>query len=297
MRKLSDFSAEIQAHIRLEADRLRAEGMSESDALEAAQRRFGNVVAAQERFYEHTSQPWLEHLLQDLRYAARLLMRNPSFTIAAVLTLALGIGANTAIFTAVDALALRPLPFSDPSRLMSIETRKVDQAEIEPWTSKLDFDDLRRQTRSFSAIAGISPVWNVIMTGQGDAERLETLYVSHSFFPILDVKPKLGRGITPEDDRAGARPVVVLSHEFWVRRFGGDGSILGRQLALDGGVYSVVGVLPRGFQYPGEPVAGKASTIEVWLPLSANPLDTTPRGVRYLKVIGCARCGGCGGQR
>ena len=121
-RKLPDFHAEIESHIALEAERLKQEGMNDADAWDAARRRFGNVVATEERFYERTSQPWLEHFAQDLRYAARLLLRNPSFALAAVLTLALGIGANTAIFTAVDALALHPLPFSDPTRLMSILT-------------------------------------------------------------------------------------------------------------------------------------------------------------------------------
>src|SRR5207253_482427 len=145
-RKLPDFRAEIESHIALEAERLKQEGLSDADAWDAARRRFGNITATEERFYERTSRPWIEHFAQDVRYAARLLARNPSFALAAVLTLALGIGANTAIFTAVDALALRPLPFAEPQRLLAIESRKTDQPAVEAWTSKLDYDDLRVHT-------------------------------------------------------------------------------------------------------------------------------------------------------
>ena len=286
-RPLSDFSAEIEAHITLEADRLRhEEGLSEQDALAAARRHFGNVTQVRERFYERTRQLWLEHLAQDLRFAMRLLTRNPSFAIAAVLTLALGIGANAAIFTAVDALALHPLRFPESERLVAVETRKTQQPEIEPWTAKLDFNDLRNHTKSFSAMAAISPLWQVVMTGHGDTESLDSLFVSSSFFPMLGVQPKIGRDFSPADDQRGARGVAILSHEFWQSHFGGSASILGQTLNLDSGVYTVIGVLPARFHYPGEPVAGTGKDVAVWLPLGANPLDNSPRSLRYLKAIG-----------
>ncbi len=285
-RQLSDFAAEIEAHIALEADRLQQEGMSAQDAWDTARRRFGSMTQTKERYYETTRQPWPEHIGQDVRYAARLLARSPGFAVAAVLTLALGIGANTVIFSAVDKLALHPLPFPEPSRLMSIETRNDTWQHGEAWTSRLDFDDLRQHTLSFQAMAGISPVWSVVMTGQGAAERLENLYVSASFFPLLGVQPFLGRGFFPSDDRAGAPAAAILSYDFWQRRFGGNTGMLGQKLTLDGNVYTVVGVLPANFFYPGEPVAGKASVIEVWMPLASNQLYDSARGLRFLKVIG-----------
>ena len=117
------------------------------------------------------------------------------------MTLAFGIGGNTAIFTMVDALVLRGLPYPAPERLMAIETRKAQQPEIEPWTSALDFFDIREQSRSFSSMAGISPVWNVVMTGRGRAEQLDALYVSAAFFPMLGVTRRWGARFTPEEDR------------------------------------------------------------------------------------------------
>jgi predicted permease len=288
-RKLSDFNAEIEAHIALEADRLQQEGMSEQQAWDTARRRFGSVMQTKERYYETTRQPWLAHIAQDLRYAARLLARNPGFAVAAVLTLALGIGANTVIFTAVDKLALHPLPFPEPARLMSIETRQAQEAEA--WTSRLDFDDVRRHAQSFAAMAGISPIWNVVMTGHGEAARLETLYVSASFFSMLGVQPALGRGFADADDRSGAPGVALLSYDFWQRRFGGNTALLGQKLNMDGGVYTVIGVLPADFFYPGEPLAGKASVIDVWMPLAANQLYNSPRGLRFLKAIGRLKAG------
>ncbi len=283
-RPLDDFSAEIEAHIALEADRLQREGMSPQDALDAARRRFGSVTQSKERYYERTRRPWLEHMMQDVRYAMRQLRRSPGFAVAAVLTLALGIGANTVIFTAIDQLALHPLPFRDASTLMSIETRK--SASDEAWTSRLDFDDLRRSVKSFTSLAAISPVWNVVMTGRGDGERLEALYVSSSFFPMLGVPPGTGRGFSDADDKSGAPGVVILSHEFWQRRFGGDPALLGQKLNLDSRTYTVIGILPAGFFYPGEPMAGTANVIDVWMPLAANQIYNSPRGLRFLKVIG-----------
>ncbi len=226
-------------------------------------------------------------LPRDLRYGARLLRRSPGFTAIAVATLAFGIGGNTAIFTMVDRVTLRRLPFPEPSRLMAIETRKAQQPELEPWTSAADFFDIRERTRSFSAVAAISPVWSLVMTGRGDAERLQALYVSAEFFPLLGVNASLGRTILPaEDVRTRPSNVVLLSHSFWQRRFGGSPDVAGQALALDGGAYTVIGVLPVGFRYPGEPLAGAAADIDLWLPLSSNPIVDSDRAVRFLKVIG-----------
>jgi predicted permease len=223
----------------------------------------------------------------DLRYALRFLRRNPVFLTIAALTLAFGIGGNTAVFTMVDALLLRSLPYPQPDRLMALETRKVQQPEIEPWTSPPDFFDIRERSRSFSEVAGIDPVWNMILFGRGEPEQLQCLFVSANFFPMLGLKAELGRTFAAEeDDRARPKSVVLLSHAYWQRRFGGTGDVLGQKLTLDGGVFTVIGVMPEDFRYAGEPLAGTASEISVYLPLAANPLTTGPRGLRCLKVIG-----------
>jgi predicted permease len=226
-------------------------------------------------------------VLHDLRHAFRFLRRNPLLATIAIATLAFGIGANTAIFTIVDAIALRGLPYDQPDRLMAIETRRNNQPELEPWSSALDFWDVRERTRSFTKLAGISPIWNVVMTGRGEAQRLEALYVSAEFFPMLGVRPARGRLFVQEDDnKTHPANVVILSHAFWQKEFGGSPDALGKSVAMDGGSYTVIGVLPPDFRYLGEPLAGTASDIDVWFPLAANQLIGSPRGLRFLKLIG-----------
>jgi MacB-like periplasmic core domain len=211
--------------------------------------------------------------LHDVRHAFRFIRRNPLLAIVAVLTLAFGIGANTAIFTIVDAIALRSLPYEQPDRLMAIETRRTSQPEIEPWSSALDFFDLRERARSFTKLAGISPIWNVVMTGRGEAQRLEALYVSAEFFPLLGARPSRGRLFVAEDDnRTHPANVVILSHAFWQKEFGGSPDALGKSVALDSGAYTIIGILPPDFRYLGEPLAGTATSIDVWFPLAANQL-------------------------
>jgi putative ABC transport system permease protein len=233
----------------------------------------------------------------DVRYALRFLRRNPVFAIIAVFTLAFGIGGNTAIFTLVDAVAIHSLPYRDPGRLMAIETRKAQQPEVEAWTSALDLFDLRDHNQSFSTIVGVSPIWSVVMTGRGPAEQLNSLYVSTGFFPMLGVNAALGRTFqAQEDQRTTPAQVVVLSHSFWQREFGGSRSAIGASLVLDDGSYTVVGVLPANFRYAGEPVAGTATDIDVWFPLSANRLASSVRDLRFLKVVGRLRDGVTLGQ-
>ncbi|HLK65325.1 MAG TPA: ABC transporter permease [Bryobacteraceae bacterium] len=272
-----------------------AAGTPEAEAAERAQRQLGDwgTLAREINSAEMMESPgpetrsFLSGTLRDIRYSLRFLLRNPAFTAIAVATLAFGIGGNTAVFTLVDAIALRSLPYRQPDRLIAVETRKAQQPELEAWTSALDFFDIREQATTLSSLAGISPVWNVTMTGRGDAEQLETLYVSADFFPMLGVNATLGRTFLPqEDNRTHAANVVVLSHAFWEKRFGADRKVLGTNIVLDGSTYTIIGVLPTGFRYAGEPLAGTSTEIDAWFPLAANPLVGSARTLRFLKLVG-----------
>ena len=221
----------------------------------------------------------------------------PAFTAIATLTLGFGIGGNTAIFTMVDALVLRGLPYPAPERLMAIETRKAQQPEIEPWTSAPDFFDFREQSRAFSSMAAISPVWNVVMTGRGRAEQLDALYVSAAFFPMLGVNAALGRTFAPEEDRK-TQPsnVVVLSHGFWQRRFGGSREVLGQSLNLDGGTLHRDRRAAGGLPLCGEPRwRARRRRLRCGFPFRRTRL-WDPRGsVRFLESRGAAARGSDGG--
>jgi putative ABC transport system permease protein len=192
-------------------------------------------------------------LLQDLRYGLRMLARNPGFTAVAVVTLALGIGANTAIFSVVEAVLLRPLPFNKPDRLVTIRVdlpeRNIQNA-LAPYP---DVADWRRQSRSFESMAAYSPR-SANLTTREEAERASLWKVNASFFPMLGVEMALGRVFLPEEDQAGAGRVVILGHSLWQRRFGADTGLLGKPMIIDGAAYTVVGVLPPGFQVEAAPV-------------------------------------------
>jgi predicted permease len=290
----SEIVAELALDLEQAYEDACAAGCADAEAMQQVQARFANwreLAREIERSElpappERTAGPFTG-ATQDLRQALRFLRRNPAFAAIAVGTLAFGIGGNTAIFSMADALALRGLPYPQADRLMAIETRWPRQSEMEPWTAVPDFFDLRQRAQSFSAMVGISPVWNDILTGAGPTERLETLYVSASFFPTLGAQPEIGRTFTAaEDDGLKGATVAVLSHAFWVRRFGARRDILGRTITLGGAPYTVIGVLPAGFRYLGEPLAGRVADIDVWMPLADNQIVSVPRGVRFLKLIG-----------
>jgi len=269
-------------------------GEPEAVALRRARAQFadwqglaGDINSVERRALSANRATLLAGFLRDLRYASRSLMRSPGFAAVAIATLAFGIGANTAIFTLVDAVAIRSVPYYQANRLVAVETRKAQQPELEPWTSTLDFADLRQHATSFATLAGVSPIWNVVMTGRGETERVESLYVSADFFPTLGVGAQVGRTFTAEEDiRARPAAVVVLSHALWSRRFGADAAILGQAITFDSQSYRVIGVLPGDFRYAGEPVAGTASEIDAWFPLAANPIVNSARSLRFLKVVG-----------
>ncbi|MFZ0924227.1 MAG: ABC transporter permease, partial [Candidatus Acidiferrales bacterium] len=183
----------------------------------------------------------MNRLAQDIRYAVRMLAKAPGFTAVAVLTLALGIGANTAIFSVVNTVLLRPLPYPHADRLVFISewSQQVPGMSI----SMADFNDWRATQTVFSSMVAYQPE-NVTLTGQGVPERLQMRRVTAGLFPTLGVQPILGRPLTAADDKVGAAPVVLLSDGFWARKFGKDPNVIGKQLTLDGESYTIIGVLP-----------------------------------------------------
>jgi putative ABC transport system permease protein len=221
-------------------------------------------------------------LIQDLRFGLRMLAKNPGFTAVAVLTLALGIGGTTAIFSVVNAVVLRPLPYSHPERLMSILSAPLT-AGVGHSASYPDFLDWRTRNHVFDKMA-VFRSENFTLIGAGGAQHLSGAVVSADLFSLLDVAPILGRSFLPEDDKSGA-DAVILSYGFWQREFGSDQSVVGRSIDLDGRAYTVVGVVPPGFQFPIQPEPVDLwTTIAVDIKPDANGIATW-RGAHYLDVI------------
>jgi putative ABC transport system permease protein len=220
-----------------------------------------------------------EMLVQDLKYAVRMLVKRPGFATMTVLTLALGIGANAAIFSAVRAVLLRPLPFPAPDRIVQVFSTTVTAPDrLSGTASPPDFTDWRRDSRSFAELAALNAD-SLALTGHGAAEQLSGAYVTGGFFNVLGVPAHRGRTLTPEDDAPSGPNVAVLAYSLWVRRFGSDPQIIGRTISLEGNEARVVGVMPRSFEYPQQS--------EVWVPLRFSERDlATQRGAHYLDVIG-----------
>src|SRR5688572_3464861 len=219
----------------------------------------------------------MRDLYQDLRYALRVLTKNPGFTAVAVIALALGIGANTAIFSVVNTVLLRPLPFKDPEQLVMVfeDSRAHGFPRDTPTAANyIDWRDQNQVFEGMGAIAGVS----LNLTGVGDPERLVGYRVSVSLFPMLGVSPQLGRWFTTEEDQAGANPVVIMSHRLWQRRFGGDPNIVGKPLTLSGRSVTVVGVMPAGFRIDSE-------AEELWVPIAFTEEEQQNRSAHYLDVV------------
>jgi len=239
---------ELRFHLEKQIEENVARGMSEEEARYAALRQFGNVGEVKEECRDSWGVRFVSEVAQDLRYALRQLRRNPGFTIVAILTLALGIGANTAIFSVVNGVLLNPLPYPQPNRLVALYSRTAQFSNAS--ISYPNFLDWVRDNRSFSAMAAYRPD-NFSLTGMGEPERVPIDMISAPFFSILGVKPVLGRSFTPEEDQAGAAPVVLISGGLWKRKFGSSPDVLGKVLTLNSRAYTIVGVIPPSFYYIG----------------------------------------------
>jgi putative ABC transport system permease protein len=266
-RRQQELREEIDGHLRMAAEDHAARGENPASAAQSARRELGNVTLIRETTRDQWGWRWLETLLQDLRYGLRTLRKTPGFTAVAVLTLALGIGANTAIFSAVNAILFESLPYPHPERIMSIWG--IFQGARSQVTF-FNYRELLERNRSFDAIA-IYELWQPSMTGPNEPEQLNGQNVTYGYFRALGVEPAMGRDFQPSDDAFHGPHVAILSYGLWQRRFGGDRSIIGHQITLDGDGYTVIGVMPRGFDNVLSP------TSEIWSPdqyNAANIKDT-----------------------
>jgi putative ABC transport system permease protein len=242
-----DLSEEIRTHLEEKVEELVEDGMPREEAVFAARREFGNVALIEQHSRETWAWPTLESIVADSRYGLRMLCKHKGFALAAVLTLALGIGANTAIFSVVNAVLLRPLPYPSADRVVYLSEWSQDVPDLS--IALANFTDWQKMNAVFDSMVAYR-LENMNLVGQGPPQRLAVRQITTGLFPTLGVEPILGRELTAEDDKPGAEPVVLLSDSMWARNFGRDPSVLGRRLSLDGELYTVIGVLPSSRFHP-----------------------------------------------
>jgi len=281
-----EFDDEIRAHLRLLAERFIAQGMRQEDAAAAARRQFGNATLLQENRRELRTWLPLETLWRDVCYGARQLRRNPLFTAIAVLSLALGIGANTAIFTVVHAVLLQPLPYPHADRLAIIWSGLGNEHRAP--ASEYELDQLRQRSRLFDQIGGIW-VANSGVPGEGEPEQVKLGQVTDNFLSLLCSKPAQGRLFTPEDIQANAPAALIISYGLWQRRFGGDPGVIRRQLRVGNSSITVVGVLPQDFHLIFPDDSSVPTNVDLFEPLRVD--SSQPGGPSYLRTIGRLRLG------
>jgi putative ABC transport system permease protein len=270
-----ELGEEVQTHLRMAAQERIEQGETAEQARSSALREFGNVTLVKDVTRDMWGYRWLETLLQDLRYGARQLHSNPGLAVVAVLTLALGIGGTVVVFSLLDAVLLRPLPYPQPDRLFRVFPLEGNRKSASEASSYPDFRDWQRQSRAFESMAAYEEQpFN--LTGTAEPERLDGSAITPGFFATLGIRPVLGREFTGDDDE----DVAMLSHQLWQRRFGCDGEIIGKSIHLEGRAHTVVGVLPPQVRFRPQWWGGAAS--EVFVPVIPNP----ERGWFYVRVLG-----------
>jgi predicted permease len=271
-----EMDTELRFHMEAYAEDLVRSGVAREEAMRRARLEFGGLERAKEEGREARGVHLLDSLVQDVRYGLRTLRKNPGFAAIAVLTLALGIGANTAIFSVVNTVLLAPLPYKDPGRLVMVWGINPKQdAGISPVSPGV-FAKWKAENHVFEGIAASTDDLDTI-TGVGEPEMVVGYDLSADYFRVLDAKPELGRTFLPEEDRAGGPKVAVLSDKIWRRRFGADPGIIGKAIQLGSAPYTVVGVMPPSFRYPDK--------VEIWTPLGLPPSAASDWKNRYLRVL------------
>src|SRR5712671_5282572 len=275
-----DLVAEMESHLQMHIeDNLRA-GMSSEIARREALMKLGGVEQTKEIYRDRRGLPLIETLFQDLRFAARMLLKNPGFTAIAVLTLVLGIGATTAIFSVVYGVLLRPLPYPNPDQIVQLWEVNAKGGRMnfpEP-----NFTDIRSASQTLEALAECN-AGPFTVTGGTEPTRTFAASVSRDFFKVMRVSPLLGRSFSPEDQREGAAPVLLVSHGYWRQHLGGSNELSKLKLVADHKVFSVVGVMPEGFRFP--------AAADLWIPRELYPPDNQSRTAHNWHVFGRVREG------
>jgi predicted permease len=268
-RRYDELSESIREHLEEKIADLIDDGMTREEAERSARREFGNVVVIVERSREVWQLPTLESICADLGYAARMLRKSPGFTITCLLTLALGIGANTAVFSTINTIFFHPLPYRDPGRLILISESLPLQGSNDIGVSAQEYLDYRSQNSVFSETAAFETA-DFNLTGTGEPQRINAARISASALPLLGVTPELGRNFSPEEDRHGSDHVVLVSHALWQSQFGSTPDIVGKTIHLDETAYTVIGVMPATFRFPLD-AAPSSERASLWLPMAFAP--------------------------
>ena len=278
-----EMDVELRFHLDAFAEDLMRRGVPRDEAIRRARVEFGGIENFKEECRDARGANVFESLWQDLRFALRMLRKSPVFTTVAVLTLALGIGANTAIFSIVDAVLLRSLAYPDPNQLVLMFAVPLKQPDALSGISYRDFTEYHEHNRVFSEMAG-NAFHDLTLTGAGEPSIVNTGDVTPEIFPLLKAKPLQGRTLLPEDGKPGAVPVAVLSEDLWRSRFGSSPALIGKSITLDMRSFTVVGILPESFRYPDG-----APHQDVWIPIAQDPLFGPRRsqpGVPVMSGIG-----------
>jgi predicted permease len=282
-----ELDAELRSHFEMLVEENLRKGMAPEEARRAARLRLGGSAQIQEEYREQRGLPLLETLWQDARYGLRIFAKKPGFTAIAVLTLALGIGPNAAIFSIVNAFLLRPLPFAHPERLTMVWEKDDDGSPGN--TTYATFVDWQARSKSFESLALLRD-WDPVLTAGGEPERIPGARVSASYFALLGVHPLIGRDFRPEDDSPSSAHVVIISYKLWQRRFGGNPDVLGKPVSFALYSYTIVGVMPQGFE--DIVFANLRHPPEIWAPLAYDSsLPWACRTCHHLSAIGRLRPG------
>lgn len=279
-RRDKELAQEIETHIALQTDDNIRAGMSPAEARRAALLKFGGVEITKENLRDQRGLPRIESFAGDIRYAVRQLASQPSFTLLATLTLAIGIAASTAIFSVVYGVLLDPLPYDHPERLGQLLLINPDDGNVSEYLTGMDFLDLRDNVSSVEAIA-CSYNYRVTgfnLEGPDGAERVRSLQISSQFFDVYSVAPLLGRNFTEADEREDMR-LAIISNRLWKNRFGGDSAVIGQLLRADGNSYEIVGVMPEGFQDV------RSGQVDIWIPHNTTAGGPNSRGNYYITVV------------
>lgn len=281
-----ELDEELRAYLEsIVADKVRR-GVVAADALREARQEIGGLEQVKQGVRDVRTGALVDGLIQDIRYALRTLWGSFGFSFVIILTLALGIGANSAIFTLVNGVILKPLPYPETDRLLMLWETSVRSGELGT-VAPANFYDWHRETRSFDKMAAIDPYPDFLLTGSGEAQRLAGAAVSREFFSLLGVQMALGRDFLPEEDHPGSNQVVILSYSTWMRFFGGRAEAVGRQIRLNDASYTIVGVLPRSFYLVSKATDYQSrNRIDVWTPLALpSPPAAWQRGTHPLCVF------------